>query len=178
MLLVQQIPADASQHDTAHALLQEGLRRYAQREGITLPETFVKPVYREDGKPWFPQLPGVQFSLSHCRGLAAVLLSRYVCGVDAEGPRPVRPAVIRRAYAPQEARAIGAAADPDALYIRLWTLKEAYAKATGTGIACDLRALCFSLEGDAVQTDIPDAAFVQRQYDRFVISACILRPSS
>ncbi|MBQ8928265.1 MAG: 4'-phosphopantetheinyl transferase superfamily protein [Oscillospiraceae bacterium] len=176
-LFVRRIPEGASQHETAHALLQEGLRRYARQEGFLLPDAPVTVAYARSGKPYLPQLPDVQCSLSHCKGLAAVLLSRFVCGVDAEGERPLRAGVVRRAFAPEEARALACAPDPDALFVRLWTLKEAYTKATGTGIACDMKALCFSLDGDTVQSAPPGADFVLHRYGTFTVSTCLLHAS-
>lgn len=97
---------------------------------------------------------GWHISLSHADGLAAVLVARTPCGVDIERPRPARvQGVAARYFAPSE-QAWLADLPPEAAqrdFFRLWTLKEAAAKARGEGIAHNLPRLVFDLAGPQPQ---------------------------
>lgn len=106
----------------AYALLGMTLNeRYGWR---TLPELAVT----EQGKPFFPGAPEVQFSLSHTRGAALVGLSDRPVGVDVERLRPVRAAALRRTE--------GAASETD--FFQTWVRREARCKLRGVGIAAML----------------------------------------
>lgn len=96
----------------------------------------------------------LRFNLAHSAGLVACALARgRDVGVDVEDlqRRPVDRAVVRRYCAPAEV------ADIDAhgprwhdRFLHYWTLKEAYLKARGLGIAVPLDEIQFVLEnGDA-----------------------------
>lgn len=65
--------------------------------------------------------------------------------------RPQWQKVVSRWFSPQEQAWLLAADDPDA-FLKVWTLKEAWLKATGRGIANNLKTLAitagFELSGD------------------------------
>ena len=156
------------QHEGAYALLQEVLRaRYRMAE---LPEI----ARTETGKPYFPEHPEIKFSLSHCKWLAVCLISDRECGVDVEWRRPLRVRVVRKAYAAAEKEALRRAQDPDLLFTRLWTLKEAYVKAIGVGVSYPMNELSFSIIGDSVTSNRTDAAFFHPYFRDYVVSACVL----
>ncbi len=164
-------PASGDQnalHAAAHSLLQEALADYA------VPVPSAKLYYREDGKPFFTDAPGLYVSLSHCSGMAAVLLSGHVCGVDCERRRPLRERVVQRVFAPEEQAALAASDDPDFLFTRLWTLKESYVKAIGTGISYPMRELCFTPGTGEMHSNRQDARFWHCIEGDFAVSACIL----
>jgi 4'-phosphopantetheinyl transferase len=126
------------EHLAARALVRTTLSRYADvaphrwrfREGPQgRPEI--------DGPAGAPPL---RFNLSHTRGLVALVVTLELdAGVDVE--RPARRlkdplALARHGFAPAEQRALerlGASARRE-LFCHLWTLKEAYVKARGSGI--------------------------------------------
>lgn len=95
------------------------------------------------GKPHLAGGAGVRslrFNLAHADDLALVAVARgREVGVDVEREQPERAdlAVARRMFAPREAEAL--AALPPLLRARafftLWTIREAYAKGTGLGLA-------------------------------------------
>ncbi|MFN8197114.1 MAG: 4'-phosphopantetheinyl transferase superfamily protein [Nakamurella multipartita] len=81
-------------------------------------------------------------SLSHCGAVAMVAVSADApVGVDIEAVRPDLPAgrLARTFFPAPEARAVEAAADPPARYIRLWTRKEAAGKVVGLNLDRTLR---------------------------------------
>jgi len=94
------------------------------------------------GKPFlsFPADSGLQFSVSHSGdfGLLGFALNRRI-GVDVERHLPDFPwsQVAQSWFAPEETALLSTAAPARrmALFYSIWTLKEAYAKALGQGLA-------------------------------------------
>lgn len=89
-----------------------------------------------------------EISLSHGDGLVAAVVANAPCGVDIERPRATRVArVAQRYFAPAEAEWLrtrdSITAERD--FFRLWTLKEACAKALGQGLADNMARLAFTL---------------------------------
>lgn len=165
---------EREQSAAAHAMLEECLPRYADMHGLHLPDTLTYQ-RTELGKPSFAELPAVQFSLSHCTGMAACLLSPYVCGVDIERTRPLRHKVVSRVFSQEEQAMLQSANDPDLLFTRLWTLKESYVKAIGTGISYPMKTVWFSLTPEGIVCSKSGAAFWQTCEDDYSVSVCVLR---
>lgn len=94
------------------------------------------------GKPGCPE-GTLQFNLSHTRGTIVIALA-FGCevGVDVEGGRALRQreALIREVFSAEEQTFFEGLdeAMTQERFIRGWTLKEAYVKATGQGIAAGL----------------------------------------
>lgn len=94
---------------------------------------------------------GWHISVSHADGLAAIAVATAPCGVDIERPRAVDAgAVARRYFAAAERDRLAALPESDRqeAFFRLWTLKEAAAKALGAGLAGHLGRLAFELDGE------------------------------
>ena len=111
-----------------------------------------------------PGEPDIRLNLSHTRGLAAVALcTGREIGVDAERMGQATPfEVARQVFVPAERDLLDAHRPderPEAFY-RLWTLKEAYLKATGYGLARALVSCVFALDPPLllVSERYPDAA--------------------
>ncbi len=106
--------------------------------------------YGKHGKPFLPG--GPSFSVSHSgKRLLIAVSARGRVGVDVERIRPVRrlKTMAARWLAPGE-RAWLAAADEgaaDAAFFAIWTRKEAFAKALGSGLATSFRS--FSVDMSA-----------------------------
>jgi len=95
-------------------------------------------------------LPRLRFNLSHTRGAVACIVTRDLdCGVDIEatGCWTDLEAVSRTVLAPSELAAIAAVPDPEraTLFLRYWTLKEAYAKGLGLGLSMRFDRIAFKL---------------------------------
>ena len=96
-----------------------------------------------------PVLSGVHagaaaVSVTHTAGLVAVAVARgpLLLGVDAELVRPVRSAaaIASRRFHPAEAAHLAGLPEPalSREFLRMWSLKEAYGKAVGHGVAMSL----------------------------------------
>ncbi len=140
---------DRESYVAAHALLRTMLSRRAP----VAPADW-RFVAAPGGKPMLePSLgqPDLTFSLSHTRGMVACAVGAGCdLGVDVEHCERSLPVVelAQRFFPPAEADLIASLppAQRDAGFYRLWTLKEAYTKAIGLGIAAPLGAFAFRLE--------------------------------
>ncbi len=98
------------------------------------------------GKPEIGERSDLRFSVSHSEELALYALARgREVGIDVERLRPLPEAerIAERYFAPEERAALRAVPPDDraAAFFRLWTRKEAYAKATGEGVFAGLAEL-------------------------------------
>ncbi len=109
-------------------------------------------VYGEHGKPRLAGDPGVHFNLAHAgdRAMCVVSNNRVGCDVERIGRRGT--GVAERFFAPEEYERILAAPEPerDALFTRLWALKESFLKVTGLGLSLPLGSFAMDLSGKAV----------------------------
>lgn len=96
----------------------------------------------EHGKPTLAGGGRPAFNLSHAGSLGVLAVTgRAAVGVDVELlGRSLRPALCERAFSESECRLLSAepaSRRPESL-LRLWTAKEAYAKALGIGLGIDM----------------------------------------
>jgi 4'-phosphopantetheinyl transferase len=141
-------PADRLSYVAAHALLRGFL---AELSGLAAHD--LRFVTGPFGKPEIaPELDlGMTFSLSHTRSLvaAAVTGGRRI-GIDVEDQRrrDVGVALAEHYFSPDEVRLVHATPAPlrHQVILRLWTLKEAYLKATGVGLGRPLDSFSFGLD--------------------------------
>ena len=104
----------------------------------------------------------LHINISHCKGLAVAAVGRIPLGVDAETPRTVRESLLTKVCTAEETAVIQDAADKNLAFSRFWTLKEAYAKYTGKGIALDFAKLEFAFkDAETILFRHPAAADVQ-----------------
>lgn len=106
---------------------------------------------RTDGKPYLSSHPELKFNISHTvshlnpETVSCIVIgfSSEEIGVDAEYLRPVKSNLARKICAPVEYSAYETCSAPDEYLVRLWTLKEAYVKYTGSGLRTDFKELHF-----------------------------------
>jgi len=135
------------QYQAAHAMKR--LMLAAATAGATAPEawTFATGAH---GKPYVVPGEGPRFNLSHCDGLVACAVSRRTeLGIDVETmDRKAALDLAKGYFAPTE-EAWLQSLDPAAQhqgFFQLWTLKEAFIKATGLGLAQPLDAFSFRFD--------------------------------
>lgn len=109
----------------------------------------------EAGKPQLVQSPlPLSFNLSHSGDWLAVAVTvTTLLGVDVQHKttRPAHLELARRYFHPEEVKELEACANESIRLERFfyfWTLKEAYLKARGTGIATGLEKVRFGTESD------------------------------
>lgn len=112
------------------------LLTYALKQdlGLELPKVETRP----GGRPWFPEMPNLHFSLSHTKGAALAAISYSPVGADVESVRPVHSVTSRRLLETPHG---------DLELFELWTLRESWYKLTGKG---DLRSIPISRENGII----------------------------
>jgi 4'-phosphopantetheinyl transferase len=143
------VELDRREYIAAHALLRSMLTYYADQP----PEAW-RFATDEYGKPNFASRSGnpeLQFNLAHTRGLvAAAITLRGDIGVDVEkiDRRKSDLAVAQAFFAPAELKLLQEVSEADwpTWFFRLWTLKEAYIKAIGTGVSTSLQSFAFAFD--------------------------------
>lgn len=140
----------------AHGLLRHTLSRYAD-----VPPERWRFTLGAHGRPELAEPPpgsdvpsDLRFNLSHTQGLVAVLVNRGLdCGVDVEvvGREVDVPSLARHSFHAVECADVMAQAPSErqARFFAYWTLKEAYIKARGMGLALPLGAFAMRL-GESV----------------------------
>ena len=110
------------------------------------------------GKPFVatPAGSGIEFSFSDSGDLALLAVGRHgTLGVDVEVHRPLTDleGIAERFFATEERVALFAVpeSEREAAFYRLWTRKEAYIKALGTGLGHPLSRFVMTLASDDVR---------------------------
>ena len=135
-------PENRVESIAGHALVRHAL---AERSGLP-PDAFGfaadplgKPHARVDGEPC-----ALAVNLSHTTGMVAVAVGNAeTVGVDVEpSGRPVTLEIADRYFCPREVAWLHGlpASDRREAFLRLWTGKEAFLKATGKGLTQDLQS--------------------------------------
>ncbi|WP_248751788.1 4'-phosphopantetheinyl transferase superfamily protein [Pseudomonas sp. MWU15-20650] len=137
-----EVPAQVTVRQQAQRWLHQVLAAY-----LAIPVEHVSIARAATGKPWLPEHAWLRFNLSHSGHSAAIALCRdHEVGVDLEqvsGKVAAKKAIAQRFFHPQEQRWL---ALDEANYLtrftQLWSLKEAWLKACGTGLTRSLASFC------------------------------------
>jgi 4'-phosphopantetheinyl transferase len=151
--------ADRWDYAAAHALLRtmlsEALPNVAPKDWRFVRTRWGRPLLTSPPTPWN------RFSLSHGKGIVACAISQDAeVGIDVEcADRRMDVELLAREVcsADEQAQLRAAAGEAsEALFLDLWTLKEAYLKALGVGIASrPLHQISFDLRGErSIFTDL------------------------
>jgi 4'-phosphopantetheinyl transferase len=158
------------------ALVRTVLSRYAEAEPRAwqfIPNRYGRPeIAAPDG------VPPLRFNVSHTKGLVVCLvaLDREI-GVDVEPVDRAAPelSLAERYFAPAEVAALRrlSAREFSQAFLDFWTLKEAYIKARGMGLALPLSDFAFHLGAEGAihisfTPNIPDDP-ASWQFTRFVL---------
>jgi 4'-phosphopantetheinyl transferase len=139
--------AHRRQHVAAHALKRLMLSSAVQ--GAREPAAWAFET-NADGKPRVRDASGPHFNLSHCDGMVACAISHAAeIGIDVEclDRQPLDPADSHFLAASERAwlEALPEALRPTGFF-KVWTLKEAYIKATGLGLNQRLDTIAFGFD--------------------------------
>ena len=99
--------------------------------------------YGDNGKPFLANDPNIHFSMSHSDKWVFLAVADCEIGIDAQMPRRVCPRLAARSTSPEELAWVKENTEPN--FTRLWTMKEAYLKYTGTGLTVPIRDATISV---------------------------------
>lgn len=118
----------------SHTLLREALRQYAGAAAAAAPLAF-----GPYGKPYLPDQPAVQFSITHSGDFWMCAFSDHAVGLDLQAEQDCdRARLSSRFFHPSEDTYLRQ--QSYAPFFALWAAKESYLKYTGQGITEDLSA--------------------------------------
>lgn len=108
-----------------------------RKRGITAPHL----AYDENGKPYLADCPSLHVSLSHSGEAVMCAVSDGEVGCDIERLGDADISLAARWFHPAEQARLFSAPTEErrALFYRIWTAKESFAKCTGGGIAHGMR---------------------------------------
>lgn len=121
----------------AGILIDRGLEKYG------LSESKMKIITGKNGKPYFADSPEIFFSISHSGSMAAAAFSENEIGCDIEKIAVHDLSIAKRFFTEKENDFIISAPDEAEMqcrFVRVWTLKESYIKATGHGMSLPLNS--------------------------------------
>ena len=103
-------------------------------------------IHRENGKPYLEHSKGIEFNITHTKGLAAIAFSiDSEIGIDVENlNREINlEQIAKKVFTTSEQSLIDSnnQNDKKRTFYRLWTSKESYLKATGLGLRVDPRKI-------------------------------------
>lgn len=95
-----------------------------------------------NGKPHLAGRSGIEFNMSHSGRWVALAVAPDPVGVDVESVRGIDLGLADRFFAPEEAAELNALPESGrpSFFFSLWTLKESFLKAHGTGLAQPLNS--------------------------------------
>ena len=149
------VPTDRARFVAARGSLRARLAQYLGVDPRQVPLT-----YTPEGKPILAGTQALHFNLSHSDALALLAVSpRRAVGVDVERlrtdfePEPLA----KRFFAPSECEALDRVppGERHRAFLRLWTLKEAYLKAVGSGLNTPLNRFAVSLDDLSIHPPAP-----------------------
>ena len=116
-------------------LIDFGLKEYG------LKEADMEYTVSHHGKPEFLNHPHIHFNISHSQAFAVCVFSDAEIGVDIEKIDNTKDIekLMNRYYSDNERKFVLNSENPHNAFFMLWTRKESYLKAKGTGISVGLK---------------------------------------
>ena len=123
----------------------------------------------EHGRPSFADHPEILFSISHSGTRVAVAMAKtasFSFGIDIQAPTRRQQSLYRRVLSAEELQRMATLSQDgqDRLFQQLWTHKEAYAKALGTGLL------------EPYPSPPPSAILHELDIDAYHLALCVIKP--
>ena len=127
-------------------------------------------VYGENGKPYLADKSDTFFSITHSDKWVFLAVADGEIGIDAQMPRKVCPRLAARSTPPEELSWVKEDTEPH--FTRLWTMKEAYLKCTGTGLTVPIREVTISVPPTAGYDEQNQCYWALLTYEGIPLSIC------
>lgn len=129
------------------------------------------------GKPYFPEYPQIHFNISHCDGMAACVTAEHEVGIDVEGRRRIRQALVNKVLTENERIELQKCGTDEFEmgFLRYWTLKESFIKAIGRGLSFPLKDIEFSimqenLDQTVLERIVPNLMLLSKKSEHMVLN--------
>lgn len=148
--------------DKANGFVYEKDRRLSLAAGLSFQKALKawgldpgkeKLGYHKYGKPYLIDHPDIHFNISHSVDMAICVISDKEIGCDIEKIRKYDPDIALRCFSKKEMRYIEEGKDKDFAFTRIWTLKESFLKAIGTGLRDDMNEVSVVSEDGKIEIE-------------------------
>ena len=158
-------PQDRALCIAAGILLDAGLKEYGRREAD------MRYAFTDMGKPYFPDMPAIEFSVSHSGTKAGVCFSERVIGFDLEKIKDIDLAIAKRFFHENEyADILRTESEQERIehFFRFWTVKESCLKAAGVGLSVPMNSFEIRLDrGEDAVTQLLGRDYFYREPELF-----------
>ena len=147
----KKVNAFARSNDSQRSLLGELLARHLLHKATGEPLPDKAFITGDKGKPAHDGFRGIHFNITHSGDWVAVALSSGSVGVDVERMRKIPDGLARRFFSEAENQWLDSAkneAEQKDIFFTLWTLKESFLKAIGTGLTKSLSSFTILKKGN------------------------------
>lgn len=138
------------QEDANRCLIAESLLKYMVQKTVTSNSGTI--AFNKFGKPFFTNI-FLHFNLSHSDDYVVCAIDKHEIGIDIEKIDNVDKEIGRRFFSPLEVHWIqNSSSEDESLnrFFRIWTLKESYLKALGTGLYFPLNSFSVVSENGVI----------------------------
>ena len=137
----------------------------------------IKFSFEKNGKPVLENDRSIHFNISHSGKYAAVAIADKPIGVDVELIREVSPSVVKRVCTDVEKKYLDSSENAMRDFIKLWTLKECIVKASGEGLADNLKNHPFDISGkEPKHVGRQAEIFTTEEIEGYILSAITIEP--
>ena len=130
--------------------------------------------YGENGKPFLAEQADTHFSITHSDKWVFLAVADCEIGIDAQAPRRVCPRLAARSTSPVELAWVKENTEPH--FTRLWTMKEAYLKYTGTGLTIPIREVTIPVPPVNGYDEANNCYWALHDHDNIPVSVCTEKP--
>jgi 4'-phosphopantetheinyl transferase len=124
--------------DALRSLAGEWLTKLILSEKLHLNMFEIGFDYGENGKPFYSSPFGLHFNISHSAGWSVCAVSGLPVGIDIEMVQPIDLSIAKDCFTAKEFMTMTGFADRAVqlnYFYTIWTIKESYLKATGSGFS-------------------------------------------
>lgn len=122
--------------------------------------------FGENGQPYLPHYPDIQFNISHSGNMALLSIGDKPNGADVEKIRKVNKKIAKKYFNDEEKEY----AVTDEKFLEIWTLKEAVLKAAGMGIFGNLREFAINPKAQKTLYNNNTYFFTQHKISDYIFS--------
>lgn len=151
----------------AHSLLRRSVA-----DKLSVSDEQIAILKDANGRPYIQGVNDIFVSLSHSKGTVMCAVSDKEIGVDVEMCSKRRKTVESRVFTDRETSLIDKAENEDEAFYTLWTLKESYLKAIGTGFAGNAKSIEFYTLKNPIESSNTSYNFTVGKRNEFLFAVC------
>ncbi|MED0658868.1 4'-phosphopantetheinyl transferase family protein [Bacillus smithii] len=140
-----------NESDKIRSLLSHLFLKYLISRELSCDLTDIQLAYEKYGKPYLLSSKELSFNISHSGEFIAIAISNENVGIDIQEYIDLDyEELAMRFFTKQEYNYISSASNVKENFFRIWTLKESYLKARGSGLHSPLNSFYFSFKNNKI----------------------------